>query len=509
MKNKVKIKQASKNAHRETFKVRPSVKYLALYGALLTKFKAAREKGFCVNFGWLWSKARKIYKEQQGEDAIVRKHVITTFIKRYNLRMRAKQRNRKQPKESFREGLSKWHGTTRERLVRSGKDDTYDQKWGRFLPSQRFNVDQSPLPFAITTKRTYELVKKGDQYHKVWISQPGSGLEKRQCTLQVCFRPTGKQPKLAIIFRGKGKRITKEEKAAWHKDVDVYFQENAWADTDFSVAWAQKTLKTQVESEKRFALFCDNLTAQISDEFKSEISSQSGVCWFGLPNATDLWQPVDAGYAELLKTFVGQAQHEWLDNEDNAEKWYGNESGFSAKDRRILITLWAGSAYQKLISKDYDDFRWRLFEKTGCLITADGSQDDKISPEGLPEYKPPPPLDYIEPSTAAPVSNTVEPPTVDPEVYEVADNEEEENEAENESLHSEELIDDAKDRCYNDELVGRSVKALYENGWFTGKIKYFNQKICRYLVLYKDKSTDLIDISCIDGVEMILIDKKH
>ena len=145
----------------------------------------------------------------------------------------------------------------------------------------------------------------------------------------------------------------------------------------------------------------------------------------------------------------------WLDNEDNAEKWYGNESGFCAKDRRILITLWAGSAYQKLISKDYDDFRWRLFEKTGCLITADGSEDDKISPEGLPEYKPPPPLDYIEPSTAAPVSNTVAPPTVDPEVYEVADNEEE-NEADNESLHSEELIDDAKDRCYNDELVGRS-----------------------------------------------------
>ena len=81
---------------------------------------------------------------------------------------------------------------------------------------------------------------------------------------------------------------------------------------------------------------------------------------------------------------------------------------FSAKDRRILITLRAGNAYQKLISDDYDDFRWRLFEKTGCLITADGSGDAKIAPEGLPDYKPHPPLDYIEPSTAPPVSNTVE-----------------------------------------------------------------------------------------------------
>ena len=96
-----------------------------------------------------------------------------------------------------------------------------------------------------------------------------------------------------------------------------------------------------VEKEERFALFCDNLTAQISESFKAEVASQSGVCWFGLPNATDLWQPVDAGYAELFKIFVQQAQHDWLDKEENAEKWYGTESGFPAKDRRILITLWA------------------------------------------------------------------------------------------------------------------------------------------------------------------------
>ena len=205
----MKIKHASKSTHRLTFKLRPSVKYTGIYAVLLEQFKTARAMGSCVNFGWLWSKARKIYKAQEGKNAIVRKHVITTFIKSYNLRMCAKQRNRKKSKESYRESLSKWHGTTRERLIRSGKDGSYDQKWGRFLPKQRFNVDQCPLPFVITTKRTYELVQKGDRYYKVWISQPGSGLEKRQCTLQVCFHPTGKQPKLAIIFRGKRKTIHK------------------------------------------------------------------------------------------------------------------------------------------------------------------------------------------------------------------------------------------------------------------------------------------------------------
>ena len=68
---------------------------------------------------------------------------------------------------------------------------------------------------------------------KVWIAQPGSGLDKRQCTLQIMKRAEGEQPRLAIIFRGKGKRISDDKKLAWHPDVDVYWQEDAWADMEF------------------------------------------------------------------------------------------------------------------------------------------------------------------------------------------------------------------------------------------------------------------------------------
>ena len=116
------------------------------------------------------------------------------------------------------------------RLVRSGSGDvSYDPKWGYFLPEQRFNVDQSPLPFAVNMTRTYHLYEEGcnQNKEKVWISQPGAGLDKRQCTLQICFSPAGSQPKLAIIFRGKGKQISEEEKEAWHPDVDIYFKDNA------------------------------------------------------------------------------------------------------------------------------------------------------------------------------------------------------------------------------------------------------------------------------------------
>ena len=53
------------------------------------------------------------------KDAIIRKHVIVSFLKR--------QRNKNLSKESFWEPLKK---STRERLIRVGKDDSYDPKWG-------------------------------------------------------------------------------------------------------------------------------------------------------------------------------------------------------------------------------------------------------------------------------------------------------------------------------------------------------------------------------------------
>ena len=83
---------------------------------------------------------------------------------------------------------------------------------------------------------------------------------------------------------------------------------------------------------KRYVLFADNLTAQTHDDFKTAVSDQSGVVWFGLPNGTDLWQPVDAGYVQVLKQLMAHEHHNWLDDEDNANRWFGNDSDpFSAK----------------------------------------------------------------------------------------------------------------------------------------------------------------------------------
>ena len=94
-----------------------------------------------------------------------------------------------------------------------------------------------------------------------------------------------------------------------------------------------------------------------------------------------------------MKQLVSRIQDEWLQHDDNINLWFGiSEQRLDAKCRRILIIHWVVEVYKKLLREDYKPTRYRSFEKTGCLIIADRSQDSKINPESLDSYVVPPPL---------------------------------------------------------------------------------------------------------------------
>ena len=88
------------------------------------------------------------------------------------------------------------------------------------MSHQRLNVNQTPLPFSFDTKKTYELVEPGNPENrtkKVWVAEPHPGASKRFYSYNVCFRPI--RTRLAVIFRGQGRRISEAEKQAWDKDI--------------------------------------------------------------------------------------------------------------------------------------------------------------------------------------------------------------------------------------------------------------------------------------------------
>ena len=61
------------------------------------------------------------------------------------------------------------------------------------------------------------------------------------------------------------------------------------------------------------------------EDFRTAVFSANGLFWYGSSDATDLWQPVDAGYAFCLKSQVTIEHRKRRDIENNAERWFHND----------------------------------------------------------------------------------------------------------------------------------------------------------------------------------------
>eukprot|EP00112_Aurelia_sp_Birch-Aquarium-sp1_P025127 Seg821.9 transcript_id=Seg821.9/GoldUCD/mRNA.D3Y31 product="hypothetical protein" protein_id=Seg821.9/GoldUCD/D3Y31 len=168
---------------------------------------------------------------------------------------------------------------------------TFDKKWGRWLPTNRWNVDQVPLPFINEQATTYAY--KGSK--AVWVAQPSSGLDKRQATLQLMICAEGEQTvKPTVVFRGAGKVLLAEIEEH-DKRVHVLFRKNAWMDKATNMKWANEVLIPGI-SDKRNEniLFADNVSFQLLEGFHQVCRKKASMIVYMLPpNQTDKVQPID------------------------------------------------------------------------------------------------------------------------------------------------------------------------------------------------------------------------
>ena len=371
---------------------------------LYNLFMERRKRKLKVSTLWLTVRFRKLLAEMYPSDeraAAFRASFrwMRKWAKRHNLSKRRRTNLKNKSVEERLPKIQRFHRKFRGMLkqpVRYRAPDSSDvlalstvveeetrlPKYGQFQLWERINVDQVPLPFVNGQIQTWEPTGS----LRVAIAQPFAGLEKRQCTMQVTFGPGGKVFRIAVIFRGKGKRISAVEKAAYHKDVDVFFQENAWADQNFCMEWAKRSYRKSLMRGRgelpkaRSILIMDNLHAQTTDAFKEYLAKECNtLAWYGPAECTDEVQPVDAGAGRFLKVEIGRRLDMWLEQSDNLERW--ESKSLTASDRRVLMTQWMGEATQLLNSRQ--EYRFRLFEKCGMAMTVDGSGDEKITLEGL------------------------------------------------------------------------------------------------------------------------------
>ena len=103
---------------------------------------------------------------------------------------------------------------------------------------------------------------------RVRIAQNSDSDEKRFCTIQMtvrCVKKGGKQPRITIIFRGLGQRVSEEERGAWDPRVHVTWQKKAWADRDWCNKWVSEEFKRitgEFSDGRRSLAIMDNLDGQ-------------------------------------------------------------------------------------------------------------------------------------------------------------------------------------------------------------------------------------------------------
>ena len=94
-------------------------------------------------------------------------------------------------------------------------------------------------------------------------------------------------------------------------------------------------------------------------------------------------QVVDVMVNKPFKDEVRRLFENHLDS--NFERYV--EGKISASERRVLMTKWVGEAWSK-VGKMKDSII-RSFKKCGLSVALDGSEDDQVNIEGIPNYQTP------------------------------------------------------------------------------------------------------------------------
>jgi hypothetical protein len=363
-------KVAAKRKKRLFYGARHRPRFPLAETELERRFKERRARGSRISQRWFYATMMQLVKELYPcVEFVASRGWFTRCCHRLRIALRTKTNCKRAAAIDRIPAVREW--LARYRLMLStplSLSMPMDSIWGRFRPELRFNCDQVPaswseegcggvadrcscelflplclqvpLAFVNDMKRTYDDLGAKE----VWIGQAGEGAwEKRMCTLNLCFHPdpAAKQPRAAIIFRGQGLRISDSERAAWHKDIDVSFNEKAWATDAWCLEHIPKQLAPCIKGNRgaQALLLCDNLSGQCNKEFRTLLRVKHNVLVWNLsPGTTDITQPVDSGYGRAVKRLIGVELSNWLMNESNMMKW---ESGkISASDRRVLLTVW-------------------------------------------------------------------------------------------------------------------------------------------------------------------------
>ena len=343
---------------------------------LHAEFAELRAKGLKIKHYWFHTRAMQLMSELHPD---VDFKFSPGWFDRFKVRNRISYRrstNVAQTKPADMEDkVRAFHLEIRRVSASTGSEEPL----GKFQLSTVANVDQTPLPFTFNCGQGYN--KTGEK--TVWHRGAASGLDKRQCTVQLTIFADGEArvPPL-LIFRGKGLRISQVEKTQYDRRVRVQFQENAWCDEAQMLKWVNHMWKCPFSpnAEKPKLLIADVHRAQKTTKVLNALEACKTTVVLVPPGCTSLVQPLDVVVNGKFKQIVDRLQTEHM--QQNLDQYVNNS--LSASQRRILITGWVGAAWAEVcLNKDMVK---RGFQKCGISVPINGSGDEAINIHGLTGY---------------------------------------------------------------------------------------------------------------------------
>ena len=365
---------------------------------LYCEFREKRKQGLKVNGLWLRLRFKSLVS--QLHHAIVKgsNGWLIGWCARFNVVSRLRTAY-KVPVEMRLQKIKRWHARLVGRLGRGKQVHPID---GRWRVMHRWNVDQVGCSLGSFNKRTYHTKEHGE---RVTIQTGTDSEVKRECTLQLCIRYVSREMRLtqcpaAIIFRGKGIRISDEERSLWDKRVHVYFQPKAWVDRRICDEWTVRTFapctsygQRDIDSSsgewEESVIFTDNLKTQTKPEWRRLLwktaRTKSHLFPVGL---TDTLQTIDDGIGAMAKAHMGAGFDAWLETHSELPTCTDERLNLDrllaravpAFERRVLLTRLLGDAWDHVLA-NYDMIK--SGDKNGCTMDVKGIGKGNIRLQGL------------------------------------------------------------------------------------------------------------------------------
>ena len=155
---------------------------------LLRQYRELREKGLKVKAWWFEAKSKELIKDMHPDQFKFSDGWFTAFKKRNKISYRSTTNVSQKAPIDLEDKIREFHQHIR-RLAKRGEAKG---EIGQYELRDIGNVDQTPLPFTFNTGKGYDTTGTST----VWHRGHASGLEKRQCTVQLCI---GR--KLLMLFK--------------------------------------------------------------------------------------------------------------------------------------------------------------------------------------------------------------------------------------------------------------------------------------------------------------------